>query len=130
MANEIDASIRLALNDSATAAAALKSLDEIARGSLSAKSDQATALLVGNVQSLTTTATAIDMGSVTAAGYGFFRNLDATDDIEIGKDVAGTFHAVAVIKPGKAALFHLAISNPFARGTAGTPKLYYKILST
>ena len=38
----------------------------------------------GGVQSVTTTAAALGMGSVTSAGMAFFRNTDTTNSIDIG----------------------------------------------
>lgn len=125
MADEIDVSVRLTLNENG-AVSALKSFNEIRRGQL--KVTQTTARKVANVQSITTTHAALAMGGVTTAGYGFFQNLDATNYIEIGIDVGATFHPTVRLRAGEVAVFRLTTNAPYAKANTATCKLNYEIL--
>jgi len=54
----------------------------------------------GTVQ-LTTTAQAVSFGDVSTPGIVVFQNLDSTDSVYIGIDVASTFYPFAQLKPGE-----------------------------
>ena len=60
-----------------------------------------TPLLVSGVQACTTTAANLSMGNVTTEGLAVFLNLDASNDIEVGFDVGGTFYGALEIPAGK-----------------------------
>lgn len=127
MADEIEVTLRLALNETATDAS-LKSLDEIKRTEL--KVTQTSKLLAANVQTIGFAAhEALAMGDVAAAGYAFFRNLDATNFVLIGTDAAGTFHPFAKLKKGEAGVIRLGTNAPYAKADTGAVNLYCKILS-
>jgi hypothetical protein len=70
---------------------------------------------------------ALPMGDVTTAGWAYFKNLDGTNYVEVGKDVSGTFHSVVKIKPGETAEFRLALSNPYAKANTAAVLLDYAI---
>ena len=94
-----------------------------------------TATLTGNnatggVQTISTTAGTLTMGSVTTAGYGYFRNIDGTNAVELGTGTT-TFVAFAKLKAGEAAIMRLGTNAPSARAsTAQTSSvnLQYYIL--
>lgn len=70
-----------------------------------------------NVQSIATSSTAVTIASaVSTAGFAFFRNLDATNYVEIGvEDGSMTFIAFAKLKPGQAGLIPLATTSIYAK---------------
>lgn len=70
---------------------------------------------------------AIPMGDVGTAGYAWFENLDATNYVQIGIDVAGAFHAFIKLKPGELALVRLGTNAPYAKANAAAVKLDYEI---
>src|SRR6478672_1713221 len=93
MANEIQASFSLAVNNGAL----------IDSKQFSFQADQALARENKVVQSIPTTAagTALTFSSgVTTLGTAYFINLDATNFVEVGVQVAGTFYPVARMKGG------------------------------
>ncbi len=51
---------------------------------------------------------AIDVGDVTTVGWCIFRNLDDTNFVEVGIEVAATFEPMIRIEPGETALFRLS----------------------
>lgn len=71
----------------------------------------------GLAQTIGTTSTALDFGTgFTSPGYGFFRNLDAENFIEIGVEDSGpTFIPMLRLNPGEYALVRLATATIFAR---------------
>jgi hypothetical protein len=81
----------------------------------------------GGAQNVTTTAAAITMGSVTTAGYAYFRNTDTTNAIEIGTGTS-PFVPFAKLKAGEAAVFRLGTNSPTAKAAASTVNLQYYIL--
>ena len=91
-----------------------------------------TATLTGNVatggvQTITTTAAVLSMSSVTTAGYGYFRNIDGTNSVELGTGTT-TFVAFAKLKAGEAAIMRLGTNAPSAKAGAATVGLQYYIL--
>lgn len=77
-----------------------------------------------NTQSIPTTAagTALTFAAaVTTAGWAFFRNLDATNFVEIGVQVAGTFYPVIKLKAGEYGVCRFSVLTLYARSdTAAT----------
>ena len=69
------------------------------------KASQATELLVRNVQVVPTTAggTVLDLGGVVPAeaGWAMFTNLDATNYVQVGIQVAGNFYSFLTILAGE-----------------------------
>lgn len=92
--------------------------------------DQAAAGYVGNVQEIGfATHEALAMGDVSTAGYAQFRNLDATNYVEVGVDVAATFYPFLKLKPGEGSgPVRLGTSAPYAQADTGAVKLDYLIL--
>lgn len=120
MANEFSMSFQVSLTNGT-----LK--DQYSSGTLAA--NQSTAALVRNVQSIvhTPSHTALDLGSVSSCGYAVFVNLDASNYIEIGTDVTGTFAPFAKVDAGKAIMLKLATNAPYALANTATVKLFYII---
>jgi hypothetical protein len=58
---------------------------------------------VRNVQNVGTTFEALVVNDVSTAGQARFKNLDATNYVELGVDVSGTFYPVVRIDAGKTA---------------------------
>lgn len=62
--------------------------------------DQTTQKSIGGVQSIGTTEEAVTVGDLTAAGFIYIRNLDATNYVEIGVKPGLTFYPVAQLEVG------------------------------
>lgn len=83
---------------------------------------------IGGAATVTTTATALAMGSVTSAGYAYFRNTGPTNFVEIGTGT-GSFVAFLKLKAGEAAICRLSTSAPTARANTASVQLQYYILA-
>lgn len=59
-----------------------------------------TAILQSGVQACTTTEAALALGNVTTTGLAIFKNLDASNDIEVGFTVGGSFYGAHEIPAG------------------------------
>ena len=86
------------------------------------------------IVSIPTTAggTALSLDGITTAtmGYAFFRNIDATNYIEIGVQVGGTFYALVKLKAGEVGLFRMNQTNPpYALANTATVVLQFTILA-
>ena len=81
----------------------------------------------GDVISATTAAMAIPLGGVTSpGGVAFFKNLNATNYVEIGFDDSG-FVSIAKLLPGQIALIPL-VAAPWVRANTAACLLQYKIM--
>ena len=69
--------------------------------------DQATLGSQGGVQNIGTTAELVALGDVATVGYAYFANLDATNFVQIGIDVAATFYPVIKLNPGEGQVFRI-----------------------
>lgn len=78
------------------------------------------------ILTVTTSAIAIPLGSVTTAGYGYFKNLDDTNFIKIRAGSGGT--DVVKIKPLESAVFRLASNSPYAIADTASCNLEYMIV--
>lgn len=83
---------------------------------------------IGGAATVTTTATALTMGSVTSAGYAYFKNTGPTNFVEIGTGT-GTFVPFLKLKAGEAAICRLSTNTPTARANTASVVLQYYILS-
>ena len=102
---------------------------QFAKGSLALKreavrqlADVAGDAYSANVQSIATTAggTAVTIAAaVGTAGFAFFRNLDATNFVEVGVESGGTFYPLLKLKPGECALGRLTTTSVYARANTG-----------
>lgn len=62
---------------------------------------------VSQVVSIPTTPTTISTTGLTTAGYCFVQSLDATNYVQIGTTVSGTFYPIIKIEAGEFAVFRL-----------------------
>jgi hypothetical protein len=82
--------------------------------------------VTGGVLSAATTAAAIPLGGVTTpGGVAYFKNLDATNYLEIGFDSSG-FVSISKLLPGQVALIPL-VNAPWARANTAACLLQYRI---
>jgi len=87
-------------------------------------------LIVGGIQNIATSAEAIDVGAVTSEGWAFFRNLDATNYIEIGWDATG-FQSAFKLLAGDFAVVPLNSARTWqAQANTAACDLYYQICGT
>jgi hypothetical protein len=61
-------------------------------------------------------------------GYAYLRNLDSTNYVEIGRDVAATFYPVLKLKPGEVALVRFSNVALYAKANTAAVKLQYDVL--
>lgn len=89
-----------------------------------------TSQYAGGAPSIPTTAggTALVMDSVGTSGLSYFRNLDATNYVEIGVVVSGTFYPFVKLKAGEACVLRLGTNAPYARANTAAVVLDYTIL--
>ena len=70
---------------------------------------------------------ALPMGDVAAAGWGFFKNLDATNYVQIGVDNTGTFIPFLRLNAGEFCFVRLATNAPYAKANTAAVQLKYLI---
>jgi hypothetical protein len=70
---------------------------------------------------------AIALGSVATPGWAYFKNVDATNYIQLGTDSSGAFIAFAKLKPGEFCILRLATAAPYAKANTAAVKLTYEI---
>jgi len=90
--------------------------------------DLAGTTAVGGAATVTTTATALTMGSVSSAGYAYFKNTGPTNFVEIGTGTS-PFVPFLKLKAGEAAICRLSTSAPTARANTASVALQYYILA-
>lgn len=83
---------------------------------------------VGGAATVTTTAAALTMGSVSSAGYAYFRNTGPTNFLEIGTGTS-PFVPFLKLKAGEAAICRLGTNTPTARANTASVQLQYYILA-
>jgi hypothetical protein len=87
---------------------------------------QTTAALVRNVETISNAAhAALDLAGVVTPGFVVFQNLDATNYIEIGIDVGGSFYSFMKLKPLEQGLARLGTTTPYALANTAPVKLFY-----
>jgi hypothetical protein len=99
------------------------SRSESAQASLAAS----TPARAGGVITVNTTEGLVPIGSVASAGYGIFKNLDATNYVELGIVVSSTFYPLIRLKPGTAVAFHLATNSLYARANTAACRMDYDL---
>jgi hypothetical protein len=98
--------------------------DSYASNSQSA--DQASALLIRNVQNIGTTDEALALGDVVTPGVCVFQNLDDTNYVEIG---VGSFTAFLKLKATEQFMCRLGTTAPRAKANTAAIDLFYIIYS-
>lgn len=84
-----------------------------------------------NTQSIPTTAagTALSIAAaVGTAGFSFFRNLDATNFVEIGVQVGGTFYPVIKLKAGEYGVCRFSVLTLYARADTAAVLLDFSMV--
>jgi len=77
-----------------------------------------------NTQTVGTTYEAVAVGAdLGTAGYAVFTNLDLTNYVEVGVEVAATFYPFVKLKAGESAQLRLATSTLFAKANTAAVKL-------
>lgn len=106
---------------------------KVEHANLTKQADLATKTRSLNTQSIPTTAAGtalvIAAGVAAAGGWAWFRNIDPTNYVEIGVQVAATFYPVAKLLPGEAAVFRVAVLTLYARANTSAAVLEHDILS-
>lgn len=80
------------------------------------------------VQTIGTSHETIEFGDISTAGWAFFRNVDATNYVEIGRDVSSTFYPVIKLEPGEACVCRLASTAIYAQANTASVPLHYAIV--
>lgn len=120
MANEINVQLTLTTNKGALSDQATGS----AQVTMSGAHQSAAAQTIDNA---TPTALGISAG-VATLGWAHFRNLDATNWVEVGTYVGGTFYPAVRMKPGEPACFRLSPGKTYyAQANAAPVVLYWKV---
>lgn len=83
----------------------------------------------GGVQSIGFAAhEAVAIGDLGTEGYGIFRNLDNTNFVDLGIDVAAAWKPIMRLKAGEACLFRLSTDVLYAKADTAAVNLEYTIL--
>ncbi|MDB4403275.1 hypothetical protein N9204_00405 [bacterium] len=78
----------------------------------------------GEIQTIGTTYEEITVGDVTTPGWSFFKNLDATNYVEIGIEHSGTtFVAFAKLEPGEFFPVPLAGGSIYAKADTASVRI-------
>jgi hypothetical protein len=92
--------------------------------------DSASNVKVGNTQTVGTSHEALVLGDVASCGAAYFLNTDATNYVDIGVDVSGTFYGLIRLMPGEYAFCpRLATNAPYARANTSAVNLEYYIFT-
>lgn len=84
-------------------------------------------VMAGGIHSIGTTHEALPMGDVSTAGWAHFENLDATNFVQVGVDVAATFYPFLKLKPGERGLGRLGTNAPYVKADTAAVKLKWRI---
>lgn len=82
---------------------------------------------IAGTESVGTTEEALEMGDVGTAGWAYFKNIDATNYVELGIVGSGTFYPFAKLKAGESCVLRLGTSTPYAKANTAACRLEYKI---
>lgn len=112
MANEITYSLSLAV--------AKANGPTYSRTISGSRADMAGSHLHATTQDIGTAYEAVVVpAEVATKGFAFFKNLDATNYLEIGVEVSSAFYAFAKLKAGQSALVPLSNISLFAKANTG-----------
>lgn len=76
------------------------------------------------------TGTALPISGVSTPGYLLLRNLDTTNYVQFGVQVAGTFYPLGRLKPGEMALYRLdSGASLYLRANTAAVNVQYKLLN-
>ena len=85
--------------------------------------DLAGSRVLQNSQAVGTTHEALEVADLASAGWASFKNLDATNFVQIGVEVAATFYPVAKLLPGEVATMRLSTLTLFAKADTSAVNL-------
>ena len=128
MANEISLQFTLNVQNPSSPLAGTTPFSDKASDNLSLT--QATLGESAGVMSVPTTAggTVLPVGGVSTNGYAFFKNLDATNYVQIGIKVTGTFYAVLKLKPNESGVIRIDPSAAlYCLANTAAVNLQYKL---
>ena len=92
--------------------------------------DSGSSVKIGNTQTVGTSHEALVLGDVASCGATYVLNTDATNYVDIGVEVTGTFYGLVRLMPGKYAFLpRLATNTPFARANTSSVNLEYYIFT-
>jgi hypothetical protein len=74
-----------------------------------------------------TSAENLPLGDITTPGWCRVKNLDATNFVQIGHDVAASFEADVKVPAGKTVLFYMAQGTPQAKADTAACKIHLTI---
>ena len=83
----------------------------------------------GGVQNVGTTEEAVAVGDVASAGFAYFKNVDATNYVQLGAMNGGTFVPFVKLTAGQACVLPLGTSAPYAKANTAAVALDYFIFS-
>lgn len=87
-------------------------------------------LIAGGIQNVGTSAEAISVGEIASEGWACFKNLDATNFVEIGWDATG-FQSAFKLLAGQVAIVPLNPSRTWqAKADTAACDLYFQICGT
>lgn len=81
----------------------------------------------GGIQNVATSYEALDVGDVATNGWVLLKNLDATNYVEVGREVSSAFYGVVRIEAGEVALFRMSQATMFVQANTATIKLQYSL---
>lgn len=82
----------------------------------------------GGVQTIGTTHEAIGKGDIGTCGFMRVMNIDSTNYVELGVEVAATFYPFVKLKPGESSVFRLGTSTPYAKANTASVRIDYLIV--
>lgn len=99
------------------------------RISIDQKQNVSSGIRVSQVQIIGTTYEALSLGDVGTDGGAFFaRNLDATNYVEIGREISAAFQAFVKLKPGEFCFISgLSSRSLYAKANTAATNLLYGI---
>jgi len=86
-------------------------------------------LAVSGPQTITTNPTALNLGGTSTKGIAWFRNLDASNYVEVGTGTGVSFVAFLKLEAGQACYVWLATNAPYAKADTASVLLDYWIQS-
>jgi hypothetical protein len=81
----------------------------------------------GGIQVVGTTHEALDVGDVATNGWIIAQNLDATNFVELGRDVSAAFYGTVRIEPGEIAALRLSQATIYAQADTASVRLFYAL---
>lgn len=79
--------------------------------------------MLTNVQTIGTSAEAVVVGDLATAGYAFFKNMDATNFVELALDSGVSTQIFSKLLPGEVSLIKLKTTTIYAKADTASVKL-------